>query len=223
MTVLTAEQVAAAAYIGGWRNSEIVEAVATAFGESSFNTKAISYTGCCYGLWQINQSAHKQLFATGKWDNAADNGKMAYQIYREAGGSWGPWSGHGSGQYKLALPRAKRALQQLTAGLQNGKTAEQILGSQSTNGTSATPANPTGITDSLKALVDPHTWLRVGVIVVGMMALGLGVIVMSKDSPALRGVANAAMTVIPEAKIAKTALTAVNAKKAVDSAKVSTA
>lgn len=223
MTVLSARQVAAAAYIGGWRNSEIVEAVATAFGESSFNTKAISYTGCCYGLWQINKSAHQKLFASGQWDNAADNGKMGYQIYREAGGSWGPWSAHGNGQYKLALPNAKRALQQLTADLQSGKTPEQILGSKSTNGSSATPANPAGVTDSLNALVDPHTWLRFGVIVVGIMALGLGVIIMSKDNPAVRGIANAAMTIIPEGKIAKTAITAVNAKKAVDSAKVNAA
>lgn len=221
MTVLSAEQVAAAAYIGGWRNSEIVEAVATSFGESSFNTKAISYTGCCYGLWQINKSAHEKLFAGGKWDNAADNAKMGYQIYREAGGSWGPWSAHGGGQYKLAIPKAKRALQQLTADLQGGKTAEQILGSQSTNG--STSATPVGITDSLNALVDPHTWLRVGVIVVGMMALGIGVILMAKDNPALKSAANVAMTVIPEGKIAKTALTAVNAKKAVDSAKVNAA
>jgi hypothetical protein len=214
MTVLTAEQVAAAAYIGGWRNSEIVTAVATSFAESSYNTRASNF--CCYGLWQINESAHKQIFASGKWDNPADNAKMAYQIYREAGGSWGPWSGYGNGNYKLALPKARTALQQLTAGLSNGKTAEQILGSQSTNGNGVAPVNPAGVTDSLNALVDPHTWLRVGVIVIGIMALGLGVIVMAKDNPSVRKLANVATTIIPETKIAKVAVGAVQAKKAVD-------
>lgn len=207
MTVLTAEQVAAAAYIGGFRNSEIVEAVATAFGESSFNTESRNF--CCYGLWQINKSAHEKLFASGKWDNPADNGRMAYQIYREAGGSWGPWQAHGNSRYKLALPRARTALQQLTADLQNGKTAEQILGSQSTNGITVAPTGAT--TDTLKGIVDPHTWLRAGIILIGTMLLIIGLIWMLMGSKSGKKIAKNAINYFPEGKVLKAGKTAKSA------------
>ena len=210
MTVLTAEQVAAAAYIGGFRNSEIVEAVATAFGESSFNTKASNF--CCYGLWQINKSAHQQLFASGDWTNPADNAKMAYQIYREAGGNWGPWQAHGAGQYKLALPKARTALQQLTADLKSGKTPEQILGSKSTDGSNDTQVSPVGITDSVKALTDPHNWVRVGLVLVGMTVLMWGLVILSKDNKTVRALVNAGINAIPEGKAAKVAMAARSAK-----------
>jgi len=59
------------------------------------------------GAYQINEKMHLDLFppkAPGRdWRNIADNTWMAYQVYKQAGGSWQPWSTYTSGSYKSNL------------------------------------------------------------------------------------------------------------------------
>lgn len=87
MATLTPMQVAAAAYLGGFRGGQIAEAVAVAKGESAFNTE--SSNACCQGLWQIHRTAHADKIAkvggVAALSKPAVNAKLAYEIY---GGDW---------------------------------------------------------------------------------------------------------------------------------------
>lgn len=136
MTVLSANQVAAAAYLGGFRGEEIVQAVAVAYGESSWDTTAKN--SCCHGLWQINIQAHPTMKAN-VYD-PVQNAKYAYSIYKAAGGwctsgspsrhTCNPWQAYGNANYKAALPKAQAAKayldQQIAAA--GGSTQAGIMG-----------------------------------------------------------------------------------------------
>lgn len=127
MAVLTPMQVAAAAYLGGFRGDEIATAVAVAKGESSFNTTARN--SCCSGLWQIHRTAHADAIkAKGgekALDNPATNAALAYQIYKGAGGwctngsppNCNPWQAYGvsngTGSWSSKLAQGKRAVDNL--------------------------------------------------------------------------------------------------------------
>lgn len=152
MAQLTALQVAAAAMIGGFSGNDIVEAVKVAYGESSWNTTASN--SCCYGLWQINKNAHADLFRKYKWDNPADNARMANIIFQKAGsllhpeGRWcssghppngcNPWQAYGNAAYNSKDAEAKAAYAELRKQISQGKSAESILGTSRTDG-SKTP------------------------------------------------------------------------------------
>lgn len=84
--------------------SNIQTAAAIAFAESGNNPKAISPTGD-YGLWQINKAAHPDLFAKYKWDDPADNVKMAAAVYHAAGNKFTPWTAYKNGAYKAHIPQ----------------------------------------------------------------------------------------------------------------------
>lgn len=116
---LSALQVAAAAYAGGFRGAnDLTNAVAVAYGESSWNPDAKN--PCCHGLWQINTSAHP-----GMSKNVYDpiqNAKYAYQIFRAAGG-WctsgkppngcNPWQAYGNSNYQSKKTESAKAVADL--------------------------------------------------------------------------------------------------------------
>lgn len=211
MATLSALQVAAAAYIGGFRDMHIAEAVAVAKAESDFNPSI--YNGiCCTGLWQINWPVHKSSFPGMSVTNPADNAKMAYKIWTDAGKKWGtwggggnPWEAYGNGRYQMAMPSAVTAMQDLRKKLAAGTTAESILGSSSTPGTGGTSTGTTAdqisligdVTSGLEVLTNPHTWLRVGTVVIGLVlvAAGLGVVIAS--SKRLQQAASVAVDFVP--------------------------
>lgn len=140
MPTLTPLQIAAAAHSAGFRGEQVVQAVAVAYAESSWNTDAANT--CCNGLWQINLSAHqKKIQATvpnWNWKDPVDNAKAAYMVYRNAGGwctrgsppNCNPWAGYGTTRYNQALNQAKMARDQLNqrfAGRQEREVLEEIL------------------------------------------------------------------------------------------------
>lgn len=104
---LTASQIRKLAYDAGFRGSALDIAVAVALSESNgrptaYNPEAAAGTAQgsgSRGLWQIYGTAHPQYNNDAVYDPAA-NARAAYAVYREAGGSFRPWSTYNNGSYK---------------------------------------------------------------------------------------------------------------------------
>lgn len=157
MAALSAEQVAAAAYLGGFRGvNDLVNATAVAFAESSWNPAAAN--PCCKGLWQINLSAHP-----GMSKNVLDpvqNAKYAYQIFRAAGG-WctsgkppsgcNPWQGYGNSNYQSKKAESAKAVADLIGriAISGPSAAKSILGN------SWNEQINSGASDAAKAVLGP--------------------------------------------------------------------
>lgn len=95
-----------AATAAGFPAAQLDMAVAVAGAESGYNPTATNHNtngSTDYGLWQIN-STHADLLGGHDWRDPATNAWMAYQVWRQAGGSWTPWSTFTSGAYKRFLP-----------------------------------------------------------------------------------------------------------------------
>lgn len=145
--------IANAAKTAGFPADQVGTAVAVALAESGGRetvTHRNSNGTTDYGLWQIN-SVHGSLLQQGDWRNPVDNAKMAMQV-SGGGTNWHPWSTFSSGAYLLFLPRGKVA-----AGSSAG---------------SATPGvQPAGLSlpslPDFSAIVDPHSYLRIGMFILG--------------------------------------------------------
>lgn len=129
MTVLSANQVAAAAYAGGFRGNQIAEAVAVAYAESSWDTT--NKNSCCHGLWQINIQAHPNM-KNNVYD-PVQNATYAHQIYSSEGGwcrgnnppNCNPFQGYGNSNYKSAYPKGVAAQKYLEQQLATAGSATQ--------------------------------------------------------------------------------------------------
>jgi len=86
-------RVALYAHEAGWTGWRLIVAVAIAKGESGWNTSAHALTSRedSRGLWQINVNAHPWGKNINLY-NGEINGRAAYRVWREAGGSFHPWS-----------------------------------------------------------------------------------------------------------------------------------
>lgn len=212
MARLSAEAVAAAAYLGGFRSNDIVEAVKVAYAESSWNTNAAN--SCCKGLWQINLKAHPDM--TANVFDPVQNAKYAYSIWSAAGSKWcssgkppngcNPWQGYGNSRYKSVGAKALEGYMALTTDMKNGKTPEQIIGTnpQSISGTGI--PNPLDAAGSIVAgfnragawITNPDNLMRIAKVV-----LGFGVILVGGAALMDKEIGTAVTGVIPAAKIAK--------------------
>lgn len=189
MAALSPEQVAAAAYVAGFRGPDLVSAVQVAFSESSWSPTA--HNSCCYGLWQINLDVHTM---SGQWQNPIDNAIAAKKIFDAAGNSWcntgspgretcNPWQSYGNPRFNSVSSQAQMAVAQLNQDMAAGKTAEQIVGqggtaSPSLPGSNVNPANfsadISGVGKILGNIMNP-AWLKR----VGIGALGLVIVVVA--------------------------------------------
>jgi cell wall-associated NlpC family hydrolase len=82
--------------------SQVPMAVAVAGAESGYRPGATNHNtngSTDFGEWQIN-SVHADLLGGRNWADLNENAWMAYQVWRQAGGSWSPWSTFNSGAYK---------------------------------------------------------------------------------------------------------------------------
>lgn len=138
---------------------------AIALAESGGNTDVVhhnsdSHSTTDYGVWQINDYWNPVIFRSGDWRNPADNARMAFAIYQEQG--FRAWSVFKSGRYSEYLSQA-------TTGAAN-----------------PTPIDPTASipnpVDGIKALTDPHTYLRVAMFIGGTVLLGMGLLMMGIDA-----------------------------------------
>lgn len=129
-------------------------AVAVAGAESSWQTDpggGVVAGSHMRGAFQINERPHADLFPPNtrrNWRSIADNTWMAFQVYRQAGNSWVPWSTYGGSSYRAKLDPS------IPARGSSGGSAQTSIpptegGQPATAGcASPTPSAPTGGTGS---------------------------------------------------------------------------
>ena len=122
MPTLTPMQVAAAAYLGGFRGDGIATAVAVARGESGFATDHCNSQYC--GLWQIGTQVNKSHLH-GDWKDPAVNARAAKELVDARGWCGGKAAnGHcqnfeaygldnGGASWQSKLDQGKRAKENL--------------------------------------------------------------------------------------------------------------
>jgi len=193
MVTLSQRQVAAMIKVspGPWNTKrEQVIAVAIFPPESGGRTTVYNHI-CCYGLWQINLSAHRSKIP-GRTDaqkiaylkTAVGNMKIAQKVYSEAGG-WTPWQVYTEGTYKAHLAGAVKAV-----GGVSSSDAQAIYASIPGDppGDWPTPSDPFGpfgdglpdipgtdaigsalsaIANAFSWVADPHNWLRIATFIAG--------------------------------------------------------
>lgn len=140
-----AQLAARAAAAAGFRDEDLVMAVAIAGAESSYQPTVRNSIGAS-GLWQILQTAHQDLFARYDWRDPAQNALMAHSVWVAAGHSWTPWTTFTSGAYRSHLPGARAAAALLPSA--------QPLGARATAPTNESPAPsvfPSGTTPTTAA------------------------------------------------------------------------
>ena len=220
MTALSAEAVAAAAYAGGFRGNDIIDAVAVAYAESSWDPN--NKNSCCHGLWQINIGAHPGMSA-----NVYDpiqNAKYAYTIFRAAGNKWcatgkppngcNPWQGYGNSNYKSARPKAIEGYMSAMTKINNGQTPQSIVGSNTPSIPGGLPSpgeaasSLAGITPFVTTInrighwiTDPDNLMRIFKVLTGGVVIIVGAAIMMDKQ---------IMSVVPAGRIAKAAKGAVS-------------
>lgn len=163
---------------------DLPTAAAIAFAESSGNPTATnknSNGSTDYGLWQIN-SVHGALLKQGEWSNPADNAKMAYKVYSDAGNSFKPWVTYKTGAYLKYMAQATASVA--------GSGAEALTGSDLLNDAAQSATDATGAVDSAlstadkfvdiynmaySAITSKNYWIRMAMFVAGgsMVTIGL--------------------------------------------------
>lgn len=196
MAQLTPLQVAAAATIGGFTGNNVVEAVQLAYALSNWDSGRASNDH--YGLWQIKKGAHPDLFKQYKWDNPADNGRMANVLFQSAGGllspegGWAAWNGaYSKAKYDSVKKQAEQANTQIRNLVSQGKSAESVLGASRTDGSKTPEAGiggkvanaAVGISNPLGALFQANIWMRVGQVALGLILIAVGVAKMTDAVP----------------------------------------
>lgn len=123
---LSAAEIAQIASSAGFGKDEstLATAVAVALAESSGRTHAVSPTGCCHGLWQINVNAHP--YTKEQMQDPAQNAAAAWKI-SNGGTNWKPWSAYTNGSYLLYLSSARSASRARTTD-PGGSTPQQSGG-----------------------------------------------------------------------------------------------
>ena len=109
--VLTVAQVAQISYNAGFRGDGLVNAIAVAFAESSFNPNAVNTNtngSVDRGLWQINDKAHPNVNATCAF--APVCAANAVYVITNSGTNWNAWYSSLNGPaYNSYLPTARTA------------------------------------------------------------------------------------------------------------------
>lgn len=207
-STLSDAQIANIARQGGFPEKEIPTAVGVAKAESSGNprTHNAKPPDNSYGLWQINMLGQmgpdrRKQFGISNNDALYDpivNAKAAHQIWKDAGGSWRPWTTYTNGRYKALMNKdnnlgdpnvkpdegSEGAVEGIgLAGGLTGILAEKYLGDRFAEFTE-------------KSRVAAVTYL---VFVVALVLLILGVVILNRAS------ISKVASVIPAGKVAKIA------------------
>lgn len=114
MARVSGRQVARWAMQAGFTNTgrdDLTIAVAVARGESGWNTTARLHTSRedSRGLWQINTLAHPWGKKINLY-NGRVNANAARRVWRQAGGSWRPWTVYTRGIYLQYMDEARAAV-----------------------------------------------------------------------------------------------------------------
>jgi hypothetical protein len=171
MPVLSDREIAGAVKAAGFPRASWNVAVAVALAESGGNPDALNNKNTNgssdYGLFQIN-SVHADLLKAHNWRDPTDNARMALAISSN-GTNWRPWVAYTTGRYAAYLPRAHAA------------TGSPVEPAAATSGVSAQPAglSTPSAGDFFSLIVNPHTWVRFGLIVVGFILVLIAFIQMT--------------------------------------------
>ncbi len=203
---------------------DLPTAAAIAFAESSGNPSATnknSNGSTDYGLWQIN-SVHGALLKQGEWSNPADNAKMAYKVYSDAGNSFKPWVTYKTGAYLKYMAQATASVA--------GSGAEALTGSDLLNDAAQSATDATGTVDSAistadklvdiynmayGAITSKNYWIRMAMFVAGGSMVTIGLLRISTLDNSVVGAA----AKVGELVASKGASAASNAKKSATAAK----
>lgn len=158
MANLSDSQLANVVRQAGFPDSAQATAIAIALAESGGRTDAVnrknSNGSIDYGLFQIN-SIHKDLLARGSWSDPVSNARMAFSV-SSGGTNWKPWVVYKTGAYRMFLARATLA-----------------SGSAGVTPIDTAPVN--AATDTLQAVFDPHSYLRIGMFIFGGLLVFISV------------------------------------------------
>jgi hypothetical protein len=184
LAILPDGQIAAEARKAGFAGNRQIIAVAVALAESNGDFDAHNYnlaTGDdSWGLWQINMlgrmgpDRRKKLGIKSNEElrNPSVNARGAFLVYREAGGSFRPWSVYTNGRYLGYMNRARKAAQSASSGTYSATTAE-FPGIPN-------PIEP--VQEFVKFFTSGSTWQRVGLFVAGGLMITIGLALLLADT-----------------------------------------
>lgn len=186
MADLSNHQILDLAYKVGWRKAGDLERVlAIVLAESSGNPNAVSYTGCCHGLMQINTNSTTKTPQELK--DPETNMREGFRLWQSRG--WQPWNSSRGGQL-LRGPeaRASTATWHASPGVGAEGTGGAIAG--------AVPSVP-GVSEALGVANRVRDWIttpanlgRIATGVVGVVVIIIGLAVLAR--PIVEPVAKAA-------------------------------
>jgi hypothetical protein len=168
MANLSGPQLTQLALQAGFPPADAQTASAVALAESSGNPNALNPSGAS-GLWQILRSAHSELFQQYIWNDPAQNAKMAFIVWQQAGNSFKPWTTYTSGKYRMYLGQTGAAN---GSGVLAGAGAGGALGDPTA---AAQASNATGAQDAatfIDQASDPVFWTRVAMFLAGVFLCG---------------------------------------------------
>ncbi len=205
MPKLSDTQIAAAAQSAGFSGNHLAVAIAVALAESGGDPTATNKNNngsTDYGLWQIN-SVHAALLRQGSWSNPADNARMAYAVYKQAGSSFSPWVAYKNGTYLAFMARAAVAMRfvagaptAVRAGLLDDLKELERKTDPDTYGGLPSPKDLEDLTDPnrygfpdlskitnfFSFISDPNNWKRVGLFFVGFILLVIAAFKLTGDN-----------------------------------------
>lgn len=166
MPTLSANQIAGYAKNAGVSGQNIAIATAIALAESGGNPQATSPVNSNgtvdKGLWQIN-SVHTALISGHDVYDPAQNAAMMFSL-SNGGTKWTAWSTYKNGAYLRYMAQA------------SGASPDTTVGPASSNVQNASlSADLSAIQNFARLISDPHTWLRLGMIVGGGIMLYVAV------------------------------------------------
>jgi Lysozyme like domain len=152
MADLSNHQILDLAYEAGWRKSgDLERALAVVLAESSGNPNAVSYTGCCHGLYQINTNSTSKTPAELK--DPKTNTAEAFRLWSSRG--WQPWNSSRGGQL-LRGPEARASL--ATWHASPGLGSQGVGGAIGEAAGAVTGAVP-GVSEALGAVEKARAWI----------------------------------------------------------------
>lgn len=194
MADLSNHQILDLAYQAGWRKpGDLEKALAVALAESSGNPNAVSRTGCCHGIWQINTNSTTKTASELK--DPKTNAQEAFRLWSSRG--WGPWNSSLGGQI-LRFPEAQASAStwQLSPGLGSQGTAGAVK-----EATGAVTGAVPGLSGAVEAAEKARAWIttpaNLGRVAMALLA---GAVIIVGVATLLRPVATEAVKTVAAVK-----------------------
>lgn len=193
---LNYQQLAKLALDAGWRGKDAETAVAIAVAESRFDPMATNFKGkdYSYGLWQINMIGRMGTDRRAKYGLSSNealfdprtNARVAYAIWKDAGGNFRDWSTYNNQTFRVYLNGAVFAVKQIQQGKQPDEIPDYSAkppGDDSYGDTRDIIPNPLdGIGDLVKFMTNQENWLRLAAILGGGILIIMAVFLLMTDT-----------------------------------------